>query len=703
MAEADVKPVIKPDSGGGIKQKAVTFSSFKKEDTKSSGNTGGITKRKKKKTQQKKNQSAETKPSAKKTTFVGGEAKMNGHVFQLHDESNTPGQFTRTKQELARFIQAKYTYGHDVVYIITMQEEYDVESHMPEDLEPKTIKVKDKNGDPVMVNGVQKTEVKQPSAGAKKLWEEDIKAFGDRRRTYGNNKKSLWSLMVGQCSPRLLSHLKALQEYKKRYVASDCLWLLKEIHKAMSNFETTRYPPLAVVEVYAKFFRFFQGTGLSDSDYMTKYQEFVDLFEHFNCNIGKDRTLVKFEMELEKVSALMIEAIMADPSSDRYKAYATKAQERFLSTCFLKSSNKTSYGPLLIGLENDYAQGTNQFPKNLTAASNIKLTFKKQYESEKPSNKKSQHQDEYDDSDEENDPTIACTHITGSPVEVTPAAASMKSTAVALTMEADIEAIVEKPLSLFEYAFVSASDDAYPVDEHEPSIPEPHIALVQTKDAVPFEDSSTQVLEVTLNTDERKVPLKWILLDNESSVSVFANRAFLHNIHTVNQRLCIYGTGGHLDVTQKGDLPGFGQVWYHPQSIANILSFAEVEDSCRITYDQHKHAFYVKTVVLAICFTLLGNLRENCIISTLLRIFEILLIPMASLCLSLLLLMFLLNCRLISVPLWSGLSPLFVRLVVLILNPCFILFITKRFVAFHLPVPISKSILRYSMGRTRML
>lgn len=259
MVEADVKPTVKTESTGGVlRQKAISFAAnVKKEEKPASSDANGRKTRKKKKTSNKKSAGSsdnkETTP--KKSDFKGGEAKMNGHVFQLHDESNMPGQFTRTKQEVIRFVQSKYTHGHDIVCMLEMGEEFDVDEHMPDDLEDKHVPVVDENGDPVMDDQTkkQKINVIPPSAGMKKLWEEDIKAFGERRRAYKSNKHLLWALLLGQCSTRLITHLESLANFKKKYRNSDCLWLLSEIHKAMSRFEHTRYPPLALVEVYAKF------------------------------------------------------------------------------------------------------------------------------------------------------------------------------------------------------------------------------------------------------------------------------------------------------------------------------------------------------------------------------------------------------------------------------------------------------------------
>ena len=49
-----------------------------------------------------------------------------------------------------------------------------------------------------------------------------------------------------------------------------------------------------------------------------------------------------------------------------------------------------------------------------------------------------------------------------------------------------------------------------------------------------------------------------------------------------------YCTGGIQDSNMIGDLQGFGIVYFNPQSIANILSLAEVVKSRRVTFDSKK-------------------------------------------------------------------------------------------------------------------
>ena len=70
----------------------------------------------------------------------------------------------------------------------------------------------------------------------------------------------------------------------------------------------------------------------------------------------------------------------------------------------------------------------------------------------------------------------------------------------------------------------------------------------------------------------------------------------------------IDGNGGHLVLSEDGDLPDFGTVYHHSDALANILCFADVEDSGRISccslrqssfyciiYGYHHHSKRVKT------------------------------------------------------------------------------------------------------------
>lgn len=533
-----------------------------------------------------------------------------------------------------------------------------------------------------------------------------------------------------------------------KYRASDAIWLLNEIQKAMAKFERTRYPHMALADLYSKFFHFFQGQEMSDTAFDLRYDEFVHLFEHYESNLGTDPMLVRYEMEEDKKTEPEIETLMNNEGSTEYHGYCKKAQERFLATVFLRASNKQAYGPLLIGLENDFAQGSKRFPATLTAARNIKLTFRKEYGTSAQSFKQQSHTTV---EDKENITPVTLTQI-GNQVIAPDVTLTQMEELNKSESESPDDDIGETPRSLFAYAFVSVDKNEKPITESVNC----HVTLTQTaitgdtssvsssevpslmidddssysdesidsnesidsyiipplinreieessgdessdddqcrsessdsksdsesdddesdsddSSAIPhlitreirsrgnlFEDSSdddsstcstttvsssdsvdndddsiandypfesfvssletyvesqydtpsekyvepdpdtntyNQVDDLALNGAPGQIPKSWILLDNESSVSIFCSKEYLHGIFRVEEKdkLRLYGTGGYIDVYEKGYLQDFGAVWYSPHSVANILSFAEVEERFVVTYHQTTSSFQV--------------------------------------------------------------------------------------------------------------
>ena len=77
----------------------------------------------------------------------------------------------------------------------------------------------------------------------------------------------------------------------------------------------------------------------------------------------------------------------------------------------------------------------------------------------------------------------------------------------------------------------------------------------------------------------------WILLDSQSTISVFNNMNMLHNIRRSPYVLRAITNGGFQDSNMVGDFPNLGEVWYNEASITNILSLSDVTKVCTVTMD----------------------------------------------------------------------------------------------------------------------
>lgn len=83
-----------------------------------------------------------------------------------------------------------------------------------------------------------------------------------------------------------------------------------------------------------------------------------------------------------------------------------------------------------------------------------------------------------------------------------------------------------------------------------------------------------------------------VLLDNQATKGVFHNTKLLSNIRKDSVITRFTGLGGAVECDAVADVRDFGVVSYFPQSVANILSFAEVADKHKIEYD-HDRGFIV--------------------------------------------------------------------------------------------------------------
>ena len=87
---------------------------------------------------------------------------------------------------------------------------------------------------------------------------------------------------------------------------------------------------------------------------------------------------------------------------------------------------------------------------------------------------------------------------------------------------------------------------------------------------------------------------KIILLDNQSTMSLFCNERLVSNIHGATKPLTLQSNGGTMQVRQQASIgKGKPTVWFSKNAINNILSLKEVTKEYHVTYDSYNAVFIV--------------------------------------------------------------------------------------------------------------
>ena len=84
-----------------------------------------------------------------------------------------------------------------------------------------------------------------------------------------------------------------------------------------------------------------------------------------------------------------------------------------------------------------------------------------------------------------------------------------------------------------------------------------------------------------------------IILDNGSTLSIFANSELVENIRSSKTTLELATNAGIQESNQVADVPGFGTVWYDDKAIANIFGLSDLKRRYRITYDSKKEDAFI--------------------------------------------------------------------------------------------------------------
>ena len=134
-------------------------------------------------------------------------------------------------------------------------------------------------------------------AVAQAIFQEQVKDYVRQSNKLNKNIKSVWSLVWGQSSDVIKTHVEALPNYEDIQDWSAGLELLMAIQGIIFNVQDKKYKVLTAHLAKQPFYLFKQDKNMTVANYYEHFNCLIKLLEACGANLGDDEGIVQKVLE----------------------------------------------------------------------------------------------------------------------------------------------------------------------------------------------------------------------------------------------------------------------------------------------------------------------------------------------------------------------------------------------------------------------
>ena len=413
--------------------------------------------------------------------------------------------------------------------------------------------------EPVLVEPENLTAAEQTSDVKKLIFQEKVKRFVQRLDYLEDNVATLYAVIWGQCSDDMKARVKTHDNYKDATKKNNCVWLLGQIKAITLQFDSKKDSVLCILHARKNFANCRQQQGQSVEDYAETLTGWANTLKAQGDNVSVNYDVIPMKD--------------ADGKERSTETRQKMAYDLTMARALVDGADQSRYGTLITELANQHAKGRSEYPINMVSAKSLLTLYKT------PTNAACANSGS-------NNPgganrTTASASVTTSGTTFAQRAATGTSPVPTLDLGPLVPGTDGRTLAGLECW--TCHREGHHRDEcpGPPTTPAPPVTLTQHAFMLAQADG------------HHGIDPTWILLDSQSTISVFRNADYLTNIRRSEHVLRALTNGGHQDSHMVGEFPNLGPVWYNTDSIANILSLADVRKVCRVTMDTSTEAALV--------------------------------------------------------------------------------------------------------------
>ena len=109
--------------------------------------------------------------------------------------------------------------------------------------------------------------------GAQQLYSKKLDMHLKREAAYVRNKKKVYTILYGQCTPSLLSGIKSADDFSKKDKEKDPIWIMTLIKKLSVGIDETENELCTAFQSLKKFYTGYQKPTESNDDWFDRFNE----------------------------------------------------------------------------------------------------------------------------------------------------------------------------------------------------------------------------------------------------------------------------------------------------------------------------------------------------------------------------------------------------------------------------------------------
>ena len=492
--------------------------------------------------------------------------------------------YETVKDAIEQFVQKTYDEGRDIAESLRAMQKKDLSSEKPT---RRVSRLSDEK------------QAKTEQDGFDIEYNADYIRHGKRETTLDNNFPKAYSLIfTNYCTRAMQTRIEEHPDFESS-IRNNPIALLEAIKTLMHDPVRARYPWASMTESLARFLNMKQHENEQLLDYVKRFKQDRDVLK---SHVGKHI----FDNFIENTE----EYRNANGDTEK-KQLKDEAFEQWCGYLLLRNSDGAKYGTVTKNLVSQFSMGTDQYPKTVTAATDVLSNHRfDNYKDKRNRNNRGQTSQQRNSNNNEeqttsepppretsfaqtnNDPLCYCC---GSPEHTAHHCPKRNSTAPKDWYARKAMAHMQEGQESDGEAADDDDDDDQSVQSTRSTRSNRSRSRSSRRSGDGWCGLQLQLQLQQTNEDEPYYHLKdLIILDNGSTAHTMMNPDMVENIRPSQQILKMKTNAGTKNMTLQADVRELGTVWYDANQIANIFGFASLKDTYRITYDSDKEdAFLV--------------------------------------------------------------------------------------------------------------